>query len=319
MEKLKEDRNYYLVFLIGFVPFGFIYGMFFQYDAIKSLNIACGRKEGNDTSQKSVSYLIFFLLNMVTAGIYELYWINQQGKRMSNVGDAYGIRREYIDPDRTAINSIIISYLMIILGALLVIIPILGWIIYLVLLIVALVMRLQAYNKFYSDLNVLCRAYNRELDGIPSRPEAGSARALHSPVEKPVLPPPAPKIAPPPAPEIMQAPYVNPPQPAAAPWHEGGVLMATGQYAGSRIQMRPGETITIGRDPARCALVCESDKISRAHVAIQYQDGFYMVTDLSTNGTISSESGRLPKNQAVRQRSGTSLQLAQSNESVRLL
>lgn len=99
----------------------------------------------------------------------------------------------------------------------------------------------------------------------------------------------------------------------------GGVMMLEGQYAGSRIEMRPGERIIIGRDPSKCALICDSEKISRVHLSIVYDSGRYRVTDTSTNGTISSETGKLIKNQTVVLHGGTRLRLGQCDEIIRLL
>ncbi len=106
---------------------------------------------------------------------------------------------------------------------------------------------------------------------------------------------------------------------------QGGIRMEGGEYAGTKISMKPGEKIVIGRDPAQCALVCQSANVSRVHLVIRFDPrgnasyGSYIVTDMSTNGTISSQSGRLQKGQSTRQPGGTLLTLGRSDETIRLL
>lgn len=69
----------------------------------------------------------------------------------------------------------------------------------------------------------------------------------------------------------------------------------------------------IGREPSKCDLICSSEKVSRVHLSIAYRavggKGEYFVKDMSTNGTISSKTGKLPKEQEVKQPVGAVLTL----------
>jgi hypothetical protein len=197
----------------------------------------------------------------------------------------------------------------------LMVIPYVGLSIGSILLLIGVVMSAVNLNKFYKDLNTLCRAYNKDI-AEPS-PEPPSIPKLDHP--KPISQPSLPMNGRGGDPTIPLGSLNSGQRPNLGSPSKSGVVMLTGQYAGSTINIKPGESITIGRDPARCALVCESERVSRVHVSIRNQSGSYYVTDLSTNGTISSESGKLPKNQQVLQHAGTILKLGQSNESIRLI
>ena len=101
----------------------------------------------------------------------------------------------------------------------------------------------------------------------------------------------------------------------------GGSLNEFNQGIGN---MEDGETFLIGRDISKCAIICNSAKVSRVHVSITCQcgdDGHteYLVRDLSTNGTISSMTGFLPKNQDVLIRPGTEIGLGRSDETIKFL
>lgn len=70
---------------------------------------------------------------------------------------------------------------------------------------------------------------------------------------------------------------------------QGIILCLAGQYKGQSLPMEDGQTITIGRNPKLCDLVLDNQysNISGKHVVIQYlaSQNQYVVTDCSTNGT----------------------------------
>ncbi len=104
----------------------------------------------------------------------------------------------------------------------------------------------------------------------------------------------------------------------------GRLEVYAGDLQGEIISMEDGETFLIGRDISKCAIICNSAKVSRVHVSItcrQRADGHteYLVRDLSTNGTISSMTGFLPKNQDVLIRPGTEIGLGRSDETIKFL
>lgn len=314
MERLKIDRNFYLAFFITLVPFGFIYNWVFYNESIKALNTVCGYKENESTydDQKSPGLFLYIIFNLFTLGIYGLYWINKQGKRMTEAGRKFGIVSEFRDPERKALVQIVIGYLLMTIGVITVILPIVGLVLY-----------TRANQRFFSDLNTLCVAYNKEVvDGIPASPDKLGGSQVNVQVINQ-----QPQLDNKNNDDFTQSPVVNVNK-KSMPLSTGGVTLISGEYAGSTIKMKDGEKIVIGRDPSKCALICSSSKISRVHLTIEYRvvtagsanaGRFYRVTDTSSNGTVSTESGKLPKGQAVTQHSGTVLQLGSPEESIRLL
>lgn len=313
MERLKIDRNFYLAFFITLVPFGFIYYWVFYHESIKALNTVCGYKENEAAydDNKSPGLFLYIIFNIFTLGIYGLYWINKQGKRMTEAGRNFGIVSEFRDPERKALVHIIIGYLLMTIGLITLILPIVGVVLY-----------TRANQRFFSDLNTLCVAYNKEVvDGIPAAPGKLEPQVNVQVINQ------QPGFDKEKDDDLTQSPVVNVKK-ERVPVSTGGVTLISGEYAGSTIKMKDGEKIVIGRDPSKCALICSSSKISRVHLTIEYRvvtagsvnaGRFYRVTDTSSNGTESSESGRLPKGQAVTQHSGTVLQLGSPEESIRLL
>ena len=167
----------------------------------------------------------------------------------------------------------------------------------LLFILAGIVLDAAGYYLFYHDINILSAAFNRETyngtfivcDRHRDKLKGGNGNG-----------------------DLKQ---VKP--------MDGKVRMLSGQYAGSEIRLKPGENIVIGREPSKCDLICSSEKVSRVHLSIAYRavggKGEYFVKDMSTNGTISSKTGKLPKEQEVKQPVGAVLTLGQSTESIQLL
>ena len=68
MKKLKDNRNWFVCFLLTLITFG-IYGIYLMYVQIRDTNIACSN-DGKHTS----GLLKLFLLGLITIGIYILVW-----------------------------------------------------------------------------------------------------------------------------------------------------------------------------------------------------------------------------------------------------
>lgn len=84
----------------------------------------------------------------------------------------------------------------------------------------------------------------------------------------------------------------------------GAIVFLKGEYVGKIVRLRKDENITIGRDPAECQVVMESEMISRKHCVIRFDcdNGKYYVTDMSRNGTFTEDNGsihKLEKNKEV--------------------
>lgn len=349
MERLNTNRSYWLALFLGFVPFGWIYTLWFFYDAIKGLNIACGAVEKEEyESKKSPGFILFLVLTIITFSIYELYWLWKQGKRMTEAGEKYGIKEQFLDPERQKFTTIVICIIASVVSALccffvppLLLVCLACWII-----------SGFAFNTFFKDLNLLCGAYNNQIiDGNKPQEHVNELPGLENKGNN--------------VPGIEMK-TDDGPKNFDTEWKReekerkererilremeekrrkeeeerrrreeeeakrkfqakrGGIMMVSGEYAGSKIQLADGEKVMIGRDPKKCSLVCSSDKVSRTHLEIkceQSREGQvrYIVTDHSTNGTYSSESGILPPKKPVYQKVGTVLELGRSEESIRLL
>lgn len=96
-------------------------------------------------------------------------------------------------------------------------------------------------------------------------------------------------------------------------YHEGYIEFLTGDKSGAKLDMKDGETVSIGRDPKLVNFVIGKDtknsKVSRKHCEIQYaaeQDVFY-VTDFSSNGTKLEDGTSLLKGVKTPIRRGTTV------------
>ncbi|OUO29620.1 DUF4234 domain-containing protein [Eubacterium sp. An3] len=294
-----------------------IYLKYLRCEAIHNLNMACGLKENGDRSNKSQNFVIVDLLTSVTLGIYGLYWVYRQEARMIEIGRSYKISNQFESETKKAFIFIIAGLACKIVGVIF-FIAYLGAVadnflvfalrgesggeialrIFALLFILAgIVLDAAGYYLFYHDINILSAAFNRETyngtfivcDRHRDKLKGGNGNG-----------------------DLKQ---VKP--------MDGKVRMLSGQYAGSEIRLKPGENIVIGREPSKCDLICSSEKVSRVHLSIAYRavggKGEYFVKDMSTNGTISSKTGKLPKEQEVKQPVGAVLTLGQSTESIQLL
>lgn len=294
-----------------------IYLKYLRCEAIHNLNMACGLKENGDRSNKSQNFVVVDLLTSVTLGIYGLYWVYRQEARMIEIGRSYKISNQFESETKKAFIFIIAGLACKIVGVIF-FIAYLGAVadnflvfalrgesggeialrIFALLFILAgIVLDAAGYYLFYHDINILSAAFNRETyngtfivcDRHRDKLKGGNGNG-----------------------DLKQ---VKP--------MDGKVRMLSGQYAGSEIRLKPGENIVIGREPSKCDLICSSEKVSRVHLSIAYRavggKGEYFVKDMSTNGTISSKTGKLPKEQEVKQPVGAVLTLGQSTESIQLL
>lgn len=284
-----------------------IYLLYLQCEAIHNLNMSCGLKENGSSINRSKNFVIVELLTMVTFGIYGLYWVYRQESRMMEVGKKYKINSYFNSEKKKAFPFIIAGLICNLIGAILMIAYInslkdnllsyfftgdLGWetvallIMGRVVMMGGVVLTSAGYLVFYHDINTLSAEFNRETDN-------GTLIVCDKHKET----------------------SINPP--------DGKVRMLSGQYAGSEIRLKPGERIVIGREPSKCDLVCASEKVSRVHLSISYRvignKGEYFVKDMSTNGTISSKTGKLPKEEEIKQPVGAVLTLGKSSEAIQLL
>jgi hypothetical protein len=90
----------------------------------------------------------------------------------------------------------------------------------------------------------------------------------------------------------------------------------SGELAGASFDLRCGESIMIGRDPAKSNIVLSGRTISRQHCEIRYNavDKCAMVKDLSANGVTFLDGTALPKNRFVNVKSGEGIRLGNNGE-----
>lgn len=101
---------------------------------------------------------------------------------------------------------------------------------------------------------------------------------------------------------------------------DGRLIGVKGAYMGAEIPIKSGEKVVIGRDPSVCSVVIKGEKGSRKHCEITYNadNGMYMVTDCSSNGTFQNGGQRLPEGTAVPMSAGSTIQIGKDGEIFRL-
>lgn len=102
---------------------------------------------------------------------------------------------------------------------------------------------------------------------------------------------------------------------------KGAIEGIKGEYMYAKINIMPGESIIIGRDPKSSNIVIKSGTVSRKHCVIAYDsyNNCYNVTDLSSqNGTFANKQ-RLPKEEIVQLSSDTMLSIGSEENMFKLL
>lgn len=283
----------------------FIYVVVLFHGVCDDINKICGQKK---ISGGSPIYFFVLLLSAITLNIYYVFWSHQQGKRLEEASKAY----------RCQIQSSAKFHLVFaILGS----VPV--WFYFLASAILKnaslgvitggyavcfILGFLDICNMagFIRDVNILAALYNSSpkesdsrLDGqkaaVPSQAAPGN-RAGADQITMPVQE------------WVMERGHTEVPAKAAGGFMEG----CAGIYEGAVIPIE-GETM-IGRDEMSCHVVIKSPEVSRKHCAVSYngENGTYIVTDYSSNGTFYKNGQAFPKNVPVSCNAGTILVIAQS-------
>ncbi|GEM_PF-5734790 len=79
----------------------------------------------------------------------------------------------------------------------------------------------------------------------------------------------------------------------------GVIRVQLGRIAGREIRLRGGQEVTLGREPATCALCFPTEgyeDVSRRHCTVRYsgEEGLFYVTDWSTHGVFKANGKQLP-------------------------
>lgn len=130
--KLKDDRNWFVVMLLSIFTLG-LYGIYFIHVQIRDTNIACA-----DDGKKTGGLLKFFLLGILTFGIYMIIWDYKIVQRWQN----YAISNNET-PKYSIILHIVLSYILSFTG---------------VATLISSILKLSAFNQ-------VCRIYNNKGGG----------------------------------------------------------------------------------------------------------------------------------------------------------
>lgn len=68
MERIRTDRSFWKLLLFSYLTFG-IYEFWYYHKMVKDVNTMC---EGD--GKKSPGVLVWFLLSLVTCGVYNVFW-----------------------------------------------------------------------------------------------------------------------------------------------------------------------------------------------------------------------------------------------------
>ncbi len=82
---MLKKQNVVLYLIFNFLTFG-IYGFFIWYRWTENVNTLC---EGDD--KDSANYFLVYLLDWFSCGIYTYVWNYQQGERLYQAADKYGV------------------------------------------------------------------------------------------------------------------------------------------------------------------------------------------------------------------------------------
>lgn len=101
----------------------------------------------------------------------------------------------------------------------------------------------------------------------------------------------------------------------------GSLLCVNGPYTGKLYGLVPEQEVLIGRDGEACDIVVNLPKVSRRHLKIIYhkKQGFYEITDLSTNGTYINGEIQLEKNVRYEVEPGETVELGSGVTTFKLL
>lgn len=97
----------------------------------------------------------------------------------------------------------------------------------------------------------------------------------------------------------------------------GGIIEGiSGTYAGVKINIKNGEAILIGRDGNVSNLVLEDSGISRKHCDVRFEpsERMYYVTDYSSNGVFLNDGKQISPNVREKIKPGTRIRLGKTNQ-----
>ena len=146
----------------------------------------------------------------------------------------------------------------------------------------------------------------------------GQGGQLANPFEQPAMNV-NPFAATPAAPPMSTPAPAPAPKPQAASTATGLVQVISGSAKGKGFKLVAGSKVVVGKNPSKANLVIDAGFVSNVHCIIQYnpQNNTYMVTDLSSNGTLANGK-KLSKNVATTVKAGTVLSLVDDKNQIKL-
>lgn len=98
----------------------------------------------------------------------------------------------------------------------------------------------------------------------------------------------------------------------------GKITVTRGEFSGAEVEVRDGEEVILGRDPAVCHLVFTNSKISRKHCGVRYNPNTntYFVKNYSMNGTSFASGQSVSSDVFVEVTPGSIIQLSEGREEI---
>ncbi len=296
--------------------YNLIYTVFiilFYRSWIEDINLIC-----DGDGQHTAEVLKYYLLNLVTFGIYSYFWEYNLQNRLKSNASRYNV---VISESGSTV------LLWDLLGAFLLGI---GPLISLHIMFESTNRLAFAYNQNYGGVSPAAMAVNpmiassvkQEVTPMELPMIAPPAKQEVTPMEPPMITPPAKQgVAPVGTSPVRQAvSSMSPPQ-MPSPQHlpMGQVKCIKGTAAGQGFRIPANARVVVGKNPSKATLVINESYISNVHCTIQYNAGnnTYIVTDYSTNGTFANGI-RLQKGVPMAYPAGTVLMLVNKNIEIKL-
>lgn len=312
---LEERHELWKYILFGILTGG-MYEFYVMTNVTRNLNTACWFMDDDRERDRSWDYIWVWLLSAVTLNIYMFVWLYKQGERMKKCGYRYGFEIK-----ESGMDYMLWYMLGQVAG---IVIPVVG----MFLIGGGLTSDLMSAVDNSENIGKILSSLGIGLLGMPLLGLAvkelgryysvylflGNADRLSAACNAQII---APSInGPGPAAEMPAEPMF--PSQAQIPMQEAAsrsIWGSSGTYAGAVIPVGPGDVMTLGRDGTRCNMVFSDTSISRVHCTIQLDlsGQFYMVTNLSRNGTRINQTTELGPGQSQKCAPGTIISIGDGN------
>lgn len=318
---LEERHELWKYILFGILTGG-LYQFFVMTNVTRDLNTACWFRDDDRQRDRSWDYIWVYLLSAITLNIYLFVWLYKQGDRMNRCGARYGIgiKEKGLDYMLWYMLSAVASHVLNIVGIFLMIrgtglgltdyldygsglSSILnslgaGAALFLISAAVRLIGRFYTVYLFLGNADRLFAAYNGQIVSPIVNGQAPLGNMGQNPEPRPI----------------------PPTQVSSREMKSRSIWGSSGTYAGAVIPIAPGDVMTLGRDGTRCNMVFSDTSISRVHCTIQLDlsGQFYMVMNLSRNGTRINQTTELGPGQSQRCAPGTIISIGDGNNRLTL-